>query len=175
MCKKTTIEQLIKNRYLKQSQVLMFGLILTIFFNGGCSNMSINNDIELSKIEETIHNTVSWAITKDFELLYGIIADDTNYLEVHPSATVIKGIDEFRKLEKFWRSDDFKAIGHELHDLKITLSKSKDVAWFYCILDDINEWKGESSSWLNTRWTGVLEKRNGKWRMVQMHFSFATD
>jgi hypothetical protein len=28
---------------------------------------------------------------------------------------------------------------------------------------------------LNTRWTGVLEKREGKWLIVQMHFSFASD
>ena len=163
------------NNYFKKLKILILALILLIFLYGGCSNMSVNRDLELSKIEETIHNTVSWAITKDFELLYSIIADDPNYLEVHPGKFVVKGIDEFRKLEKFWRSDDFKAIGHELHDLKITLSKLGDVAWFYCILDDVNEYKGESSSWMNTRWTGILEKRNGNWRMVQMHFSFAVD
>jgi hypothetical protein len=47
------------------------------------------------------------------------------------------------------------------------------VAWFYCILDDVNEWKGQPASWMNTRWTGVLEKRKEKWVIVQMHFSFA--
>jgi len=26
---------------------------------------------------------------------------------------------------------------------------------------------------MNTRWTGVLEKRKEKWVIVQMHFSFA--
>jgi hypothetical protein len=47
------------------------------------------------------------------------------------------------------------------------------VAWFYCILDDINEWKGQPANWENTRWTGVLEKRDGRWVMAQQHFSFA--
>jgi len=49
------------------------------------------------------------------------------------------------------------------------------VAWWYCMLDDINEWDGQPASWENTRWTGVLEKREGKWVIVQMHFSFAKE
>jgi hypothetical protein len=47
------------------------------------------------------------------------------------------------------------------------------VAWFFCILDDINEWKGQPANWENTRWSGVLEKRSGRWVMAQQHFSFA--
>jgi hypothetical protein len=29
--------------------------------------------------------------------------------------------------------------------------------------------------WKDTRYTGVLEKREGKWVFCQMHFSFAVD
>jgi len=78
---------------------------------------------------------------------------------------------EILLVEKTWSSPDFKAISHEIKDLRINLSRTGDVAWFYCVLDDINEWKGEPASWLNVRWTGVLEKRDGKWVIVQMHFS----
>jgi hypothetical protein len=28
------------------------------------------------------------------------------------------------------------------------------------------------SGWVNVRWTGVLEKKEGKWLIRQMHFSF---
>jgi hypothetical protein len=42
------------------------------------------------------------------------------------------------------------------------------------MLDDVNEWEGKPLSWENTRWTGVAEKRNGQWKIVQQHFSFAT-
>jgi hypothetical protein len=31
------------------------------------------------------------------------------------------------------------------------------------------------ASWENTRWTGVVEKRDGRWVIVQQHFSFASD
>jgi ketosteroid isomerase-like protein len=127
---------------------------------------------ELPLIENSIRNVIGWAKNKDFKLLYSIIANDSDYLEVGPDGRVTMGIDDFRKNETVWGDPGFKAVGFEIRDLKITLSQSGTVAWFYCVLDDINEWKGEPASWLNTSWTGVLEKRKDRWIIVQMHFSF---
>jgi Tol biopolymer transport system component len=107
--------------------------------------------------------------------LYNTIANDPDFLEVHPEGDVVKGFEEFKKAERLWMSPNFKAVRYEIRDLRIKLSKSGDVAWFFCILDDINEWKGQPANWENTRWTGVLEKRDGRWVMVQQHFSFAED
>jgi len=39
----------------------------------------------------------------------------------------------------------------------------------------INEWKGQPASRENARWTGVLERRDGRWVLVQQRFSFASD
>jgi ketosteroid isomerase-like protein len=128
---------------------------------------------EIKSIERSIRSCIAWARDKDFRLLYSVIAHDPEFLEVHPDGAVVKGFEEFRKAEKLWGSPDFKAVRYEIRDLRIKLSKSGDVAWFFCILDDINEWKGQPANWENTRWTGVLEKRNGHWVMVQQHFSFA--
>lgn len=128
---------------------------------------------ELRQIEKAIHACIGWAKTKDFGLLYGIIANDADFLEVHPDGKIVRGFEEFRQAEAFWGSPDFKAIRYEIRDLKTKLSKSGDVAWFSAILDDINEWKGRPANWEDTRWTGVLEKRDGRWVMVQQHFSFA--
>ena len=71
-------------------------------------------------------------------------------------------------------SPDFKYVRHELKDLEIKFARCGEVAWFYCVLDDINTYKGEPASWENARWTGVVEKRDGRWVVVQQHFSFAT-
>ena len=131
--------------------------------------------VERAAIERAIRDCIGWAKNKDFKVLYGAIAGDADFLEVHPDGKVVKGIEEFKKAESLWRSPDFKAVRYEIHDLKIKLSKSGDVAWFFCLLDDINEWKGKPASWENTRWTGVLEKRAGRWVMAQQHFSFARD
>lgn len=126
-------------------------------------------------IVKAINDCVGWAKEKDFDLLYSIIADDSAYLEVSPRGNITRGIEEFRKNEEFWGSSDFKAIRYEINDLAVNISAGGDVAWFYCKLDDINEWKGQPTSWENTRWTGVLEKRDGRWVIVQMHFSFAVE
>jgi len=130
-------------------------------------------DDELSRIERSIRDCIGWAQTKDFGLLYSVIANDADFLEVHPDGSVVKGFEDFKKAEKLWGSPEFKAIRYEIRDLKIKLSKSGDVAWFFCILDDINEYKGQPANWENARWSGVLEKREGRWVMVQQHFSFA--
>jgi hypothetical protein len=132
-----------------------------------------NDDAEVAAIEKAIRGTIGWAKQKDFALLYGIIANDADYLEVDPDERVVHGFEQFKKSEAFWGSPDFRAIRYEIRDLEITRSRSGEVAWFYCVLDDINEWKGQPANWEDTRWTGVLEKRDGRWIMAQMHFSFA--
>lgn len=139
---------------------------------GGQEN-AVSVEDEPARVERAIRACIGWAGDKDFGLLYSVIADDPDFLEVHPDGAVVKGIEEFKKSEAVFRSPDFKAIRYEIRDLRIKLSRSGDIAWFFCILDDINEWKGRPANWENTRWTGVLEKRGGGWVMVQQHFSFA--
>jgi ketosteroid isomerase-like protein len=130
---------------------------------------------EKIEIEKIIRNSIEWAQKRDTALLYSIIANDTDYLEVDPDDRVVKGITNFRKAEKFWLDPRFKAVRCEIWELKISLSQDGTVAWFYCMLNDMNEWDVQPANWENTRWTGVLEKREGQWRTVQQHFSFAQE
>ena len=129
---------------------------------------------EKGLVEKAIHSSIGWAKSKDINLLYSVIANDTNYIEVDPNDKVVKGFQDFKKSEVFWMNPDFKAIRYEIKNLAINFAKSGDVAWFFCMLDDINEWKGQPANWENVRWTGVLEKRENNWVIVQMHFSFAS-
>ena len=137
-------------------------------------NPSPNNE-EFIAVEKVIHNVFGWAVKKDFDLFFHTIADDSNFISVTPYNRVKFGFKAVKKDSAFWGSPYFKAIRHEVRDLKIHFSSSGDVAWFYCVVDDFNEWKGEPANWENVRWTGVLEKRNRKWRVVQQHFSYAKD
>jgi ketosteroid isomerase-like protein len=156
--------------------VLLIGIMIVIMM--GKANMAeekqkdFDRAEELKKIEAAINNVMGWAINKDFDLFYRSIADDSDFISVTPYKRVKFGIDEVKKDSSFWGSPDFKAIRHELHDLRIKFSQMGEVAWFYCILDDINEWKGQPANWEKVRWTGVLEKRDGMWRVVMQHFSF---
>lgn len=148
-------------------------ILILMYFNQVYAQKHTNN--ELSVITQVIHTSIGWAKNKDLKLLYSVIANDSNYLEVDPDIRIVNGFEDFKKSEAFWMSSDFKAIRYEIKDLKINISKSGDIAWWFCILNDINEWKGQPANWENTRWTGVLEKRNNTWVIVQMHFSFAKD
>jgi len=124
-------------------------------------------------VEQTLNNVFGWAVNKDFDLFFRTIADDADFISVTPYERVKIGVDDVKRDVAFWASPDFRAIRHELRDLKIVFSRGGDVAWFFCRLDDINEWRGEPANWENARWTGVLERREGRWRVVQQHFSFA--
>lgn len=128
--------------------------------------------IEIALIEKTINNVLGWAINKDFKLFFNTISDDSNFVSVTPYRKVKIGVQAVKNDTAFWANPDFKAIKHEVKNLKISISSSGDVAWFYCVLDDINTIKGKPANWENVRWTGVLEKREGCWRVVQQHYSW---
>ncbi len=141
----------------------------------GCDQQekSINKEVEIEEIARVIDSCIGWFKTKDFALSFRTVANDSNFLEVHPTGRVVKGFEQFRKNSEIFRNPDFLYSRHEIKDIKINLSRSGENAWFYCILNDINTWKGQPANWENTRWTGVLEKREGRWVIVQQHFSFA--
>jgi len=152
-------------------------ILIALFVLGfiGCEKTAINRETELRIIAKTIDNGIGWVKNKDLDLLYTVIANDSAFIEIHPSARIVRGFEEFKKSEAFWMSPDFQYVKHEINDLTINLSQSGTVAWFYCKLNDINTWKGQPANWENTRWTGVLEKREGTWVIVQQHFSFARE
>jgi len=153
-------------------------LLLFYIFSSCCIRQKeavFNETKEIELVRQSIDNVIGWAVSKDFSLFFGSIANDSSFISVTPYERVKFGFNEVRKDSGFWGSPHFKAIRHELRNMHIKFSQSKDVAWFFCYLDDINEWKGQPANWINARWTGVLEKRNGKWIVVQQHFSFAAE
>jgi len=139
---------------------------------GGVSNMTFDKAKETEAVTRAINNVFGWAVTKDFDLFFGTIADDADFISVTPYDRVKIGVEDVRQDTAFWADSKFKAIRHEVTDLKIVFSRSGEVAWFYGMLDDINEWDGQPANWEKVRWTGVLEKREGTWRVVQQHFSW---
>lgn len=155
--------------------IIYLQIILHAVLSLSCStnDTEILLSAEKKQIAKTIDSCIGWFKTKDFQLLFSVIADDSNYISVHPTNRVIKSFSEFEKNTEVFKNPDFKYVRHKIRDLKINISKTGQVAWFYCILDDINSWKGQPANWENTRWTGVLEKRAGQWKIVQQHFSFA--
>ena len=126
-------------------------------------------------IEKAIHASIGWALTKDRALLESLLAHDEALFNFHPdAATTVVGWDSMARLFTFWMDPRSKATSYDTRDLRVNLSCSGDVSRFSAILDDCAKRRGKPSCWKDTRWTSVLEKHDGRWVIVQMHFSFAT-
>lgn len=131
---------------------------------------------ERAVVEKTIRDAIGWALTKDRARLEDIMAHDAAFFIFHPdSKSTVHGWQSFEKMIPVFMDPRFKATRFDVRDLVTTFSRTGTVAWYSAILEDCGEWEGKPSCWKDTRWTGVLEKRDGRWVIVQMHFSFAKD
>lgn len=131
---------------------------------------------DAAEVEQIIRDSIGWALTKDRARLESILSRDERLFMFNPTwdATVI-GWDSFVPAFDFWMDPRFRATRFDVRDLRLTFSARGDVAWFSAILDDEGEWDGRPVEWRDTRWTGVLERGDDGWVIVQMHFSFARD
>jgi len=153
--------------------------IFALFILGG-SVMADNQDLEKTKVEitEVIRASIEWPFPeKGTVRLFSALAKDSSFFIFHPdSKSTIVGFEPFRQMtESFFMQPEMKPLGTEIKDLRVNLSASGDCAWWSCLLDDWGEYRGKAYAWKNARWTGVLEKREGTWVIVQMHFSIASD
>lgn len=150
----------------------LFILLLTA---GGCKTKP-EADEEIRSILSVIDANIGWAKTKDTARLYSTMVRSEDLFLFQPdSLSTIEGFESFRRMtESFFLRPEFQAVSHELKNPRVTLNRSGTCAWFSAYLDDINTWKGKEIAWRNVRWTGVLEKLDGQWKIVQMHFSFPT-
>lgn len=137
----------------------------------------VDDAAEKAKIEQVIKNSIRWVLTKDTVLSYSCFSQDSSLFWFSPdNAGTMKGSDNFKKLtEELFMDPRFKGVRSEVKDMRIDLSRSRDCAWWSCYLDDFNEWDGRPANWENVRWTGVLEKIEGEWKIRQMHFSYAVE
>jgi ketosteroid isomerase-like protein len=128
------------------------------------------------EVDRVIRDSIGWALTKDRARLESVLSNGADLFIFNPTsnATVV-GWEAFLPAFEFWMDPRFKATSFDVRDLRISFSSAGDAAWFSAILDDRAEWDGRPVAWENTRWTGVLERREAGWVIVQMHFSFGSD
>ncbi|MEW5923160.1 MAG: nuclear transport factor 2 family protein [Candidatus Zixiibacteriota bacterium] len=144
---------------------------------GSKMSSTIAIEEEKAKIKQVVEGSIGWALTKDKDYLFSLMWQDSNLFFFNPdNAGNINGFEAFRQLtENVFMNDAFKAIRFEVKDLRIQISQGGDVAWWAGVLYDYGEWNGKPANWEGVRWTGVTEKRDGKWVIMQMHFSYPTE
>ena len=155
---------------------MLAGSLAVTFTLAACqTSTSVDVEAEKAAVSLVVHNSIEWALDKDTLELYESFVQDETLFFFQPR-DVLQGYAALReRAETVWLDDRFRATRTDITNLTVTLSQDGTVAWFRCILDDEAEWDGEVGGWYDTRWTGVLEKRDGVWRIAQQHFSFEAE
>ena len=135
-----------------------------------------SNTNEEKEIHRILHSAFGWALTKDRALFESIFANDDDFFSIFPdSKSTASGWSQFEKFLNRWMDPRNIAKGYEIRNLRIVVSGHGDSAWFSAIVDDEGEFDGVPWGAKNIRWTGVLEKRQGSWKICQQHLSDAND
>ncbi len=137
---------------------------------------ALDRGAEEAAVAKVVRDSICWALTKDRALQESTMAHDEDLFVVWTDSTsAVSGWSQYVKLFDTWMDSRFKATLTKVRDLSIHLSRSGDVAWYSATLDDLAEWDGRPVGARDIRWTGVLEKRRGRWVIVQMHGSVGRD
>jgi ketosteroid isomerase-like protein len=156
--------------------ILACAAVLAVCDSGNADSTPKSNPDEKAAVTRVVRDSIRWALTKDRALQESTMAHDEDLFIIWTdSNSITSGWKDYLKLFDTWMDPRFKATETEIKDLRIHLSRSGDVAWFSAMLDDLGEWDGKPVGARNIRWTGVLEKRDGRWVTVQHHGSVARD
>jgi ketosteroid isomerase-like protein len=133
-------------------------------------------EAEKSAVAKVIDNNIAWFKDKNFELLFGTYTDgpDLFMYQLDTSSTIV-GLEAFKKYAVGWKNPDVRYAGHRFHELNVYLSQAGDTAWYQAMLEDCFQVKDRPARCYTTRVTGVLEKRAGRWLIVQQHFSLPAE
>lgn len=135
-----------------------------------------DREAEKAAVAKVIDSNIAWFKDKNFELLFGTYTDgpDLFMYQLDTKSTIV-GFEAFKKHSIGWKNPDVRYAGHRFHELNVHLSQAGDAAWYQALLEDCFQVKDRPAKCFTTRVTGVLEKRAGRWLLVQQHFSLPAE
>ena len=95
-------------------------------------------------VKKAIEQSIGWAIEKDFEAMFRLWADNLFHFWLFSNSQVV-GLDNFKTYAEQWKDPDFRGTRFKFKDLRIVFSRSGDVAWYSCFLDDCGSYKGKET------------------------------
>lgn len=123
------------------------------------------------EIEQAIHKFFHSMDVQDFDLMKEVTAQKEDMVHIGTDTDEIwRGWSELNEatLEQFENLQFYKA---SIRDLSIHLSDTGKVAWYFHLLDAKIKSKTNVQTWKGARFTGVLEKTDRNWQIVQTHVS----
>lgn len=108
---------------------------------------------------------------EDMNAFDEVVAQDADMIVIGTDdAEYVVGYDAFRTARE-QQYASYENVEFNIYDQSVKLSQSGDVAWFAETFDLFLLAQGEPVSLEGIRITGVLEKRDGTWKIVQVHTS----
>ena len=146
---------------------LFFTLLISSFFLTVQANLkSVVNeaDFVISKMWESF-------VQGDHKMFAETMAQDSDMVTFGTDASERwDGWDDLQKSVKK-QFDAFDILNVKRMDKKLNLSDSGEVAWFSEIVDWEFLIEGKKQIIKGVRYTGVMEKRENEWKIVQFHSS----
>ena len=131
----------------------------------------VDSDTEKSNVIEVVNGLYQSFEDKDIDLMSEVMAHDQSMLSFGT------GISDLHNSWAEWRKNhivQFKAFDKakiNSRNMNVYLSQNSNVAWFA----DVSDWtlivENDTIEMKDIRITGVLEKRNNVWKIVQIHAS----
>lgn len=152
--------------------LFFFAMVAVLFFsscNQGCKK--VDHAKEIVEIENVLEQYVLANENQDFDLIQKIWAPNSDI--------VFYGTDSDERLIGWTNIKN--AIKNQFNQIRDTYISASDqfiqindcatTAWFAESLNYNFIYKGDARSYEGVRFTGVLQKIDGKWRFVQAHLS----
>jgi hypothetical protein len=131
----------------------------------------VDSETEKSNVIEVVNGLYQSFEDKDIDLMSEVMAHDQSMLSFGT------GISDLHNSWAEWRKNhivQFKAFDKakiNSKNMNVYLSQNSNVAWFA----DVSDWtlivENDTIEMKDIRITGVLEKRNNVWKIVQIHAS----
>lgn len=150
--------------------VMVLAMMAALLLMGGCTQ-NVDMEAEKAKINTVLDQVIKALETKDMDLFSSLYAHDADMVSFGTDASErVVGWEALKALMKkqFAATDESKLSAR---DRTIKVNSSGKVAWFSEIIDWDIVSQGHEVKLEGLRGTGVLEKRNGKWVVVQVHYS----
>jgi ketosteroid isomerase-like protein len=152
---------------------VIIGIGLILFF--GCTvdtqTKKVDLDLEKEKVELVLEKYVIANEKQDIELVHEIWAAESDIVVfgTNSDEKIIGWEDIQRVLQR--QFDTFEDTYISVRDQVININETGNTAWFSEIMNYNYIYQGEAKQFEGLRFTGVLEKKDGEWYIVQSHIS----
>jgi len=147
-------------------------LPLTLVFMLSCSDTNqVDLEAERTEVMQVLDNFNKAHESRNLDLLMTCFSDKPDILILGTDENEL-WVDKVSMAESQKRAyETFNTVKLSVRDKILKMCKSGGQAWFYMKVNWFVESEGEQFTFDGIRTTGVLEKNNDKWQIVQIHTS----